>query len=344
MSTLFIYAPATDHTRPGHPEHHDRLTDIIPTLEQFGVLPELSNTDARPATMQQLERVHTRAHVEEVRLASGRGGGVLDHGDTYVTAESYRLARMAAGGVCAAVDVLLDDGVGNGMALVRPPGHHAETDRAGGFCLFNNVAIAARHAQAVYDVQRVFIFDFDVHHGNGTQQIFYQDATVLFSSVHLYVPYYFYPGIGASHEMGEGEGRGYTLNVPLPPHVGDRGYGRILQELIHPKVNAFRPDLILVSAGFDAHWKDPLATAGLSLTGYAHIVRSLIEMADEMCNGRILFVLEGGYEQSALTYGVLNALYALIGRDMIHDPLGPMPDPEQDISQLLQQLKQRHQV
>jgi acetoin utilization deacetylase AcuC-like enzyme len=318
----------------------------MPTLEQFGVLPDLRNVDTTPVTIRQLERVHTPGHVEQVRLTSERGGGVLDHGDTYVTPESYRLARTAAGGICTMVDDLMNGGAGtgNGMALVRPPGHHAETDRAGGFCLFNNVAIAARHAQAAHGLQRIFIFDFDVHHGNGTQQIFYRDATVLFSSVHLYVPYYFYPGIGASHEMGEGEGRGYTVNVPLPPHVGDAGYTRILQEVIRPKVKAFRPDLMLISVGFDAHWKDPLATAGLSLTGYAQIARSLIEMANEVCNGRILFVLEGGYEQSALTYGVLNTLYALIGRDEIHDPLGPMPDAEQDVSGLVQQLRQRHQI
>ncbi len=342
MSTGLVFAPALGHTKWNHPENHDRLSQLLPTLAQYGVLADLTAVTPIPATTEQLRRVHTATLIEQVREAALRGGGVLDHGDTYVTPESYELALLAAGGAAAAVDAIMTGQVRNGFALVRPPGHHAESDRVGGFCLFNNVAVAARHAQAAHGAHRVLILDFDVHHGNGTQRIFYSDPSVLFTSLHLYMPYYFYPGIGALHETGVGQGNGFTLNVPLPPHVGDKGYGRILTELILPKVEGFQPDLILVSAGFDAHWQDPLATAGLTLTGDAYLARALVAMAEKLCNGRILFVLEGGYHQMALTYGVLNVLNALLARDDIQDPLGPMPQPEQDVTDLLQQLKRRH--
>jgi acetoin utilization deacetylase AcuC-like enzyme len=185
------------------------------------------------------------------------------------------------------------------------------------------------------------IFDFDVHHGNGTQEIFYHDDSVLFVSMHMFAPY-FYPGIGDSDEMGYGDGTGYTLNVPLPPGVGDAGYCRVLNELVWPKVEAFAPELILVSVGFDAHWQDPLASAGLSLTGYAQISRNLVRLADELCNGRILFILEGGYHLDILTAGVHNVLYSLLGRDEIQDSFGPMPYTEADVTQLLSQLRKRH--
>ncbi|MCB8967587.1 MAG: histone deacetylase [Chloroflexota bacterium] len=344
MSTAFVYAPALAHTRRNHPENHQRLAQLLPTLEQFGVLPALTAVNPQTATLEQLARVHTAEYIDKVREVAHRGGGVLDHGDTYVTPESYQLARLAAGGTIAAVDAMMAGAVQNGIVLVRPPGHHAEADRAGGFCLFNNVAIAARHAQTVYGLKRVLVIDFDVHHGNGTQHIFYEDNTVFFASVHMFAPYYFYPGIGSSHEMGEGNGHGYTLNVPLPPHVGDTGYTQIFQELVWPKATAFRPELIVVSAGFDAHWQDPLAAEGLSLTGYARVTQLLMQMAQDLCNGRILFVLEGGYQQTALTYGILNTIYALLGRDEIHDPLGPMPTPEHDVTDILRQLRQRHLI
>lgn len=342
MSTALVFAPAYDHTKKGHPESHHRLAQLMPTLERFGVLPDLTAVSPTLATPTQLRRVHSAPLIERIRGEALRGGGLLDHGDTYVTAKSYELALLAAGGVLAAVDAIMTGQVRNGFALVRPPGHHAEADRAGGFCLINNVAVAARHAQAVHGAKRVLIVDFDVHHGNGTQHIFYDDPSVLFTSLHLYMPYYFYPGIGAMNEMGRGQGNGYTINVPLPPHVGDSGYGRIFRELIIPKLENFRPDLILVSAGYDAHWQDPLAMSGLTLKGYAYLTRQLINLAEKLCRGRILFVLEGGYNQTVLAYGVLNTLYALLAQDKMQDPLGPMPQPEQDVTDLLLQLKRRH--
>lgn len=341
MSTLLVYAPANAHTMHNHPESHARMERLIPELDRAGVLSELNMITPVPATDEQLLRVHTPSLIEHIRQVSVRGGGLLDHGDTYATPESYELARVAVGSCCAAVDHLLMGRASNGIALVRPPGHHAESDRVSGFCLFNNAAAAARHAQAVHGVKRVLIFDFDVHHGNGTQEIFYRDNSVLFVSTHLFAPF-FYPGIGSIGETGAGRGAGYTVNVPLPPHVGDSGYMRVIDELIQPKLTEFRPELIIISAGFDAHWQDPLASAGLTLTGYAQISRKLVDIAHDLCHGRILFILEGGYLLEALTSGVRNVVSALLGRDELEDSLGPMPFAEADISNLLMQLKRRH--
>ncbi len=345
MSTLIIYAPATGHHKPGHPEGRHRLADLLPFLEGQGVLADVMHlAEPHQASLADLRRVHSEGLIELVRRVSQHGGGMLDHGDTYATAVSYELASLAVGGCLTAVDAIMTGRAVNGFALVRPPGHHAETSSISGFCLFNNVAAAARYAQANYGVKRVMIMDFDVHHGNGTQDIFFQDESVLFASTHLFLPRMFYPGTGGVSEVGIGSGRGFTLNVPLLPHVGDAGYGRLFQEVIWPKAKAFAPELILVSAGYDAHWQDPLAMAGLSLTGYAHIVRALVTMAQKLCHGRILFVLEGGYQIDALFYGILNTLYALLDQDKICDPLGSMPQAETDVTELLHLLKERHLI
>lgn len=341
MTTILTYAPALAHTRPHHPENHKRLENLISSLEEFGLLADVEMVAPQAATNEQLRRVHTQGLIDFVEQVCSQGGGLLDQGDTYATAASYELARLAAGSCCTAVDKIITGQAQNGFALVRPPGHHAETDHVSGFCLFNNVAAAARHAQMAHDVQRVLVLDFDVHHGNGTQDIFYEDDSVLFVSLHLYAPY-FYPGIGGMHEIGTRQGRGYTVNVPFPPGVGDVGYMRALKSYVQSKVHNFQPELILVSAGFDAHWRDPLAMAGLSLRGYAYMSRFLIEMADDLCDGRILFVLEGGYELDVLTYGVANVINALLGHDAIYDPFGPMPQPERDISELLDRLNRLH--
>lgn len=341
MSTILVYAPAMRHTKQGHPESNGRIAAMLPVLEEYGLLAALTRLKPEPATVEQLRRVHTKRLIERIRQVSAYGGGLLDQGDTYATADSYELARLAAGGTATAVDAIMAGKARNGIALVRPPGHHAETDNVSGFCLFNNVAVAARQAQSVHGVRRIVILDVDVHHGNGTQEIFYNDPSVMFVSMHLFAPY-FYPGIGTLNEVGQQKGFGYTVNVPFPPGVGDVGYNRVLDQVVAPKIRAFEPDLMLVSIGFDAHWKDPLAMAGLSLTGYAQMARKLVDCADEACNGRILFVLEGGYQYDATTFGILNVVNALLGRDDILDPMGPMPYPEQDITHLLRQLKQSH--
>jgi len=210
-----------------------------------------------------------------------------------------------------------------------------------GFCLFNNVAIAARYALEEKGLERVLIVDFDVHHGNGTQDAFYDESSVLYFSTHQY-PYY--PGTGHWREIGRGEGEGYTANVPLPGGVGDEGYGRIFDEFLYPLAERYRPQLILVSAGYDAHWADPLAAMQLSITGYANLARTLKAMADELCEGKLVFTLEGGYQLEVLAYAVLNTFHILLDEEEIEDPLGPAPRPERDVSDLLDQLKGLHRL
>ncbi len=344
MRTGIIYAPAFGHNKVGHPEHNGRIKKITPFLDQHGILDDLTLLSPRTAMVNELSRAHDISLIERIRLTSQSGGGPLDYGDTYSTAESYDLACLAAGATLTAVSAILNGEIDNGFALVRPPGHHAEYANLSGFCLFNNVAVAARFAQTMPGIERVLIIDFDVHHGNGTQDIFYLDNSVMFMSTHLYIPRMFYPGTGAVDELGLSNGSGFTLNVPFMPYVGDIGYIAAFNEIVVPKAREFKPDLILVSAGYDAHWQDPLAMAGLSLTGYAQISRCLVDLAHELANGRILFVLEGGYQINALQLGILNTFYALLGQDMIEDPLGTMPQNEQDVTDLLHTIKQAHLI
>lgn len=341
MTTLITYAPALDHTKANHPENHTRMLALLPALEKMDILDRLTMLEPQPAGAEQLRRVHVPGLIDVTQRVCLSGGGILDQGDTYATPNSYELARLAVGACCGAVDEIMTGRAENGFALVRPPGHHAEYNHVSGFCLFNNVAAAARQAQIVHRAGRVAIIDIDVHHGNGTQDIFYEDDTVLFFSIHMFAPF-FYPGTGRVQEVGVREGHGYTVNIPLPPTVGDMGYSRVLQEIVRPKMTAFAPDLILVSAGFDAHWQDPLAMAGLSLTGFAHIVRELKNLAADLCDGRLLFVLEGGYQIEVLCYGVINTFRVLLGEDQIIDPFGPQTRAEENIDHLLERVKRQH--
>ena len=230
----------------------------------------------------------------------------------------------------------------NGLALVRPPGHHALTHNGMGFCLLANVAIAARWAQQHHGVRRMLIVDFDVHHGNGTQDIFYQDPNVLFFSTHQF-PYY--PGTGAAMEMGAEAAYGTTVNVPFPPHVGDTGYLEAFQRILAPVARRFRPELILLSAGYDAHWMDPLASMGLSISGYTTLVHELMALADELCGGRLVCVLEGGYHLQVLPHAVLST-FRVLRNDPIEpsDPFGLAPGVERDVSSLFSKLKMLHGI
>lgn len=342
MSTILMYEPALAHTWENHPENAQRLAGMLSFLDENGALSGMEQLESEPAGGRQVTRVHTLALLERVRQAAAAGGGKLDP-DTYVTGQSYELALQAAGSCCTAVDAIMSGRARNGLALVRPPGHHATRARVGGFCLFNNVAIAARQAQAVHGARRILIVDYDVHHGNGTQDIFYDDENVLYFSAHLFHPF-FYPGTGAATEIGRGAGRGTTVNVPFPRGVGKRGYRQAFEKLLRPCARAFRPELLLVSVGFDAHWQDPLASAALSLGGYATLSRILLELAEELCGGKILFVLEGGYLLEAMRYGVLNLAYALAGRDEVVDPLGPLPGHEQAVDGLIARLEALHML
>jgi acetoin utilization deacetylase AcuC-like enzyme len=340
MATLIAFVPASEHALGGHPESPERMAAIGRLLLEEGVLPDLLQIKPQIASREQLLRVHRRSLVDTVRQAALLGRGRLD-ADTYVTGASYEQARLAAGTVSAAAQHVATGKTHNGLALVRPPGHHAEAGRVGGFCLFNNVAVAARHVQAALGLERILIIDFDVHHGNGTQEIFYGDPSVMFISLHLYHDY-FYPGTGAAGETGSGNGAGANINVPFGPLAGDTSYLKAIDNLVWPAAKRFRPELILVSAGYDAHWVDPLAAGNLSLAGLARVTAEIVQMAEEMCDGKVVFALEGGYHSVALSYGVLNTVYALMGWEVVADPLGPSPQPEPDMTALILQLERLH--
>lgn len=341
METAYVVHPLyLEHNRPGHPESARRLETILDALDERGLRERIQPLEPRPASEDEVLRVHEHRHVERVRQAAQSGPGYLDP-DTYVSRRSYEAALMAAGGVIRAVEAILSGEIANAFALVRPPGHHATAGQAMGFCLFNNVAVATRAALAHKGTERVFIVDFDVHHGNGTANLFEAEPDVFYISTHQY-PYY--PGTGARDEVGLGPAKGTMLNVPLPAGVGDRGYARIFDELVWPSAERFNPDLMLVSAGYDGHWSDPLASMTLSLAGYASLAGALVNMADQLCDGRIAFALEGGYHLEALAYGVVNAFYALLGEDTVIDPLGPSPRQERTIDGLIDDLKDLHQL
>lgn len=250
--------------------------------------------EPREATDDDLVRVHDAAYLESIRATRGRAA-MLD-ADTYTSPDSEEIARLGAGAALAAVDYVLDHQNARAMAMVRPPGHHAERDRAMGFCLYNNIAVAAAWARH-RGVERVTIVDYDVHHGNGTQSAFYDDPSVLFISSHQF-PYY--PGTGAADEIGRERGAGFTVNLPVEAGATDDDYDLLFTQVVLPVLTEFRPELLLVSAGFDAHERDPLGGMRVSTNGYAQLTSHLITAADQLCDGRIAFVTEGGYDTSAL--------------------------------------------
>ncbi|MBN1964215.1 MAG: histone deacetylase [Anaerolineae bacterium] len=324
MTTAYlINARQHEHTLQGHPENAQRLAAIADVFATSGVLKHLRSLTAPPASDEQLLRVHTPAYLDLLGKITSTEQLALFGTDTYVLPASFEVARLAAGVVLRAVDAVLGGEATNALVAARPPGHHALADTAMGFCLLANVALAARHAQAAYGVKRVLIVDYDVHHGNGTQDIFYDDPTVCYMSTHQSP---FYPGTGALDETGQDAGTGATLNVPLRAGYGDDDFARIYGRVLWPLVWRFQPELILVSAGFDCHWNDPIGGMRVTLDGYATLTRELIEMAHDVCDGRIVFVLEGGYSLDAVAHGMLNIAYALLREPTVSDPLGPPPE------------------
>lgn len=307
---------------PGHPESPTRIRAILEALSQYR-RPGLVTLDPRPATTEELALVHAPSHIAHVAATAGRPHYAFD-ADTPVSARSFETALLAAGGYLALVESIMMGDAENGFAFVRPPGHHAEPDRAMGFCLFNNVAIAARHLQRRYGIRRVLIVDWDVHHGNGTQDAFFADPDVLYVSTHQYP---FYPGTGAATEVGAGAGAGRTLNVPLPAGCGDDEYVAAFRDVIVPIAAQFRPEFILVSAGFDAHRRDPLAAMTVTDEGFRAIARLVLGLAEQHASGRFAAILEGGYDLRALQTSVLAVLDELEG-GRTADPLAtPQPRP-----------------
>jgi acetoin utilization deacetylase AcuC-like enzyme len=300
----FVYSERFLEHRPpaGHPEQPTRVQYLVRHLHECGLWEQLFRISPSPVKVEDLLQVHSRQLLDQVQEICRTGGGLLDEGDTHASLESFDVAMLAAGGVVTAIDAVLQEKVGAAFCAVRPPGHHAERERSMGFCLFNNVAIGARYAQTHHGLRNVAILDWDVHHGNGTQHIFDEDPTVLYCSLHQYP---FYPGTGARSEGGTGRGEGFTVNIPMPAGTGEAQYLAALSDEILPALNAFKPELLLLSAGFDAHRNDPLGGMMLTEESFFTMTRLVQHTAP------IVSVLEGGYNLDALSRSVERHLRAL---------------------------------
>jgi len=292
-----------------HVESPQRLNAIYEMLDGADMAQRFLTVPPRPATHEELAWVHSDALIERIAQTDGKVHASLDP-DTQTTAFSYQAAKLAAGGLFSLLDKIFDGTVKNGFALVRPPGHHAERDRAMGFCLFNNVALGARYAIKHYGIKKVLIVDWDLHHGNATQHTFDDDPDVLYFSTHQY-PHY--PGTGSIAEVGTGEGTGFTVNVPLQPGHGDKEFYQIFKRIFVPLAGAFEPELILLSAGFDTYAGDPLGGMGVTPRGYAAMTRLMMEVAGEFSSGRLAVTLEGGYHVEGLRESVKAVLNELAG-------------------------------
>ena len=304
-------------TGAAHPESKERLLSIRRGLDSYPHLEDLKRLGLRPATETELRLVHPAAHIRAIQQSAGRPFNYLDP-DTAVCEDSYEVAIHAVGGILQMIESLMSGEIDNGFAFVRPPGHHAEPERAMGFCLFGNVALGAAHTLKRFGLERVLVVDFDVHHGNGTQKTFYHRRDVLFISTHQFP---LFPGTGAFPEIGRDSGKGFTLNFPLPAGTGDATYGLLFDKIITPVAKAYRPQLMLVSAGFDAYMQDPLAGMRVTPTGFASMARHLKILADTVCQGRMVLVLEGGYHLEGLQECVLRVLDQLCGHP------GPVSPP-----------------
>ena len=292
-------------TPDGHPEHRRRLEAIAARLSgETRLMDRLRRLPAASADLEALAAVHAEAYLD-VLAATAHADGTALTADTFASRRSFQVARQAAGGVMAAVDAVMAGTVENAFALVRPPGHHAEIGRAMGYCLVNNVAVGAMHARRRHGLKRILIVDWDVHHGNGTQHMFESDPGVLFCSTHQWP---LFPGTGLFTEIGLGAGEGTTVNLPLPRGYGDGEHAAVFHEMIAPLARGYRPELILVSAGFDSHRDDPIGGMRMSEAGFAALARILMDLARHCCGGRLVMVLEGGYHLAALANSVAAVL------------------------------------
>jgi acetoin utilization deacetylase AcuC-like enzyme len=333
MTTGYALVSAQQHEYPDHPERPGRLDALIPRLESI----QAEKLDIAPALYTEISRVHTPRLIEGLeRVCREQAPGIIDYAPTYVTHTSFEDALLAAGGTLTCSRLVISGEIDNAFSIVRPPGHHAEPDRAMGFCLFNNIAIAAKDALA-RGLKRVMVVDYDAHHGNGSQAAFMDQENIAFISAHQWG---IYPGTGWIEDAPRAKKR--IVNVPLPAYSGDVTYLRITDEIIRPAVENFRPEMLFVSAGFDAHWSDPITSLGLSSRGYFEISKKLVTLAEEHCNGRIVFVLEGGYDPVNVSNGA-EAIFSALGDSEIGFDAGDAnPRGEPDVDSRLEEVRTWH--
>ena len=328
-----------DHVANGyHPESHQRLEVLYGMMREPGMEGNYVEIKPRMATQEELELIHVPTYIRLVASTAGHAMSMLDP-DTYACSKSYETAKLAAGGTLSAVDRVMKGELDNAFAFIRPPGHHAEANRAMGFCLFNNVAIAAGYALEAYKIGKALIIDWDLHHGNGTQHSFYERADVLYFSTHQY-PYY--PGTGFFGETGSGPGKGFTVNVPLSAGPGDGEYFRIFEEILEPIALEFKPDIVFVSAGFDIYYQDPLGGMQVTPEGFANLAKIILEFAQKTCKGKVIFVLEGGYHLEGLRDSARQVLKAMRGEVLAggrNREMGKQADP-QIIGPILKRVKE----
>jgi acetoin utilization deacetylase AcuC-like enzyme len=334
MKTVYTFVPSPGHVYPDHPERPARLDILQPRLKSF----DADLLEAKPATPEEIAYVHNPKLVSAIeRICREEAPGIIDYAPTYVTRSSFEDALLAAGGVLTCARAVINNEAKNAFAIIRPPGHHAEPDRAMGFCIFNNVAIAARDA-LTQGLERVAIIDYDAHHGNGTQAAFLNDERLGFLSVHQYQSG-FYPGTGWIEDAPHA--KKWIVNVPLPAYAGDRVYEQVADQVFVPFVESFRPQMIMVSVGFDAHWSDPITMLGLSTAGYLMLAKKVVALAEQHCAGKIVFVLEGGYDPLNVANGAETVFIAETGTGE-SGTSDPSPHQEPNCKSRIEEVRKWH--
>ena len=317
---------------PGHPETYERILAIVDMLNFTKLMDEVVRIEPRDATKEEIMLVHTAEHFDKIASTKGKPRVFLD-ADTSTCPVTFDAALRASGGLLSAIDSVLDGQVDRAFPLVRPPGHHAEADRPMGFCYFNNVAVGAAYLTQIKGLNRVMVIDWDVHHGNGTQHIFEDNPNVLFFSSHQYP---FYPGTGAAEEVGTGDGKGFTVNVPMEPGMGDDDFIKLYQEILNPIIEQYMPEFILVSAGFDIFIEDPLGGMQVTPEGFAKLTRLITDQADKVCDGKIVFLLEGGYNLDGLWISTKEVIDELLDKERTSYDIG---DSETKVDALIENIK-----
>ena len=334
MTTIYTFVPSSGHEFPDHPERPGRLQMVEPLLPSLGA----ERVEAVRAMEADVVLVHPPRMIETIKQACMEGPGIIDYAPTFVTQTSYEDAMLAVGGVLTCARAVMKGDAQNAFAIARPPGHHAEPDRAMGFCIFSNIAIAAKDLLSK-GMERVMVIDYDAHHGNGTQACLLNEDRAGFISTHQWG---IYPGTGWLDDAPHAKNR--LVNVPLPAHAGDETFARIADEVFKPMVKSFKPQMLLVSAGFDAHWNDPITSLGLSTRGFYEVSKKLVGMADEFCGGKIVFVLEGGYDPENVANGVASVFDVLTGRPLGNEAGDRSPYKEPDFESRLNEIKKRHGI